>query len=139
MPFPVEETYVEQAESKLGKRLPGAYRARLMTENGGYLEAPPCGWYLYPVLDTSSRKRLKRTCNDIVLETENSKKWLGFPQEAVAIGDNGGGDKLIFMPRPEDPATVQPVLFWWDHETGQIREIAGELERLFSLQPQTAG
>nr|BAJ06987.1 putative glucan synthesis protein [uncultured bacterium] len=132
MPFPVEEKYIEMAEAALGLRLPDEYRTKLMRENGGHVSAPPDEWDLYPVKDSSSKKRLKRTFNDIVYETNYSRKWRGFPPDAVAIGDNMGGDKLIFMPYPDDPKEAQPTLFWWDHETATIYEVSSDLEALFN-------
>lgn len=131
MPFPVNKMYIEEAETQLGAKLPRAYREKLIRENGGYIEASSDGWELYPVLDTSSKKRLKRTCNNIVLETKNSRKWRGFPADAVAIGDNMGGDKLIFLLFPENPEEFQPTLFWWNHETGGIFKITDDLDRVF--------
>ena len=132
MPFPVEEKYVEMAEAALGTKLPTPYRTKLMRENGGHVKTPPDEWNLYPVKDTSSKKRLKRTFNDIVYETNASRKWHGFPPGAIAIGDNMGGDKLVFMPRPDEPGEAQPTVFWWDHETGQIHEISSDLDVLFN-------
>ena len=131
MPFPIEERFIEAAEAKLGLRLPQAYRRKLMRENGGELSLPPDHWQLFPVLDTSNKKRLKRTCNDIVLETKNSQEWAGFPPQGVAIGANGGGDNLLFMPSADDPSTLASDLFWWDHETGQLHRIHSTLDELF--------
>ncbi len=131
MPFPVEEKYIEIAEAELRMKMPTAYREKLMRENGGYIETPPDGWELYPVKDISSKKRLKRTFNDIVYETNYSRGWRGFPPEAVAIGDNMGGDKLILLPNPDKPREAQPTLFWWDHETARIHTISKDLDELF--------
>ncbi len=124
MPFPVEEQYIREAERRLGVRLPEAYRANLIGSNGGALSTTSDQWTLYPVRDASDRKRLKRTCNDIVLETDNARKWRGFPAAAVAIGANGTGDQLVFLPEPADTAVLGPALFWWDHETGDTHRIA---------------
>ena len=123
MPFPVDERYVVLAEQLLGVRLPSVYRQKLLAENGGDLEAGKDHWLLYPVWDKSDKKRLKRTCNDIVLETRLAREWSGFPQEGVAVGGNGGGDQLVFLPSPRDPAVLGAVLHWWDHETGELHAI----------------
>ncbi|MEM1178462.1 MAG: SMI1/KNR4 family protein [Acidobacteriota bacterium] len=131
MPFPVQERYIEAVETKLGVKLPQDYRQKLMRENGGELALPPDHWELFPVLDTSHKKRLKRTCNDIVLETKNSQKWAGFPPQGVAIGTNGGGDKLVFMPSASDPLQLAPDLLRWDHETGRLHRIPSTLDELF--------
>ena len=123
MPFPIEERFILEAEQRLGISLPLAYRKKLMRENGGQLETPPDSWTLYPVRDSSDRKRLKRTCNDIVLETENARRWTGFPRDSVAIGANGGGDRLILRPNPADSSVLSSEVAWWDHETGAINPI----------------
>lgn len=127
MPFPVDERYIAEAEQKLGVRLPEAYRAKLERENGGELPTPPDAWRLYPVRDASDRKRLKRTCNDMVLETHRAREWTGFPPTAVTIGSNGGGDQLVFLPGPEQPAVLGPALYWWDHETGNLNQIVEDV------------
>ena len=130
MPFPVKEGDVSEAEEKLGVRLPKAYRAKLMRENGGELSTPPDHWHLYPVRDASDRKRLKRTFNDIHLETTRAREWNGFPQTGVAIGANGGGDQLVFLPDPADPMVLDAALYWWDHETGVTNRIAEDVATL---------
>lgn len=47
--YPVDDCYITDAEEKLGIRLPEAYRAKLMRENGGELSTAPDQWNLYPV------------------------------------------------------------------------------------------
>ena len=118
MPFPVDETWMLAAEEKLGARLPERWRERLMRENGGELSAPPDLWQLLPVRDESDRKRLARTCNDIVLETAKAPEWHDFPTGAVVVGANGSGDLLVFLRNPD--GTLDDALRWWDHETGSL-------------------
>ena len=98
MPFPVDEKYIQMAEKKLGVTFPHIFRNKMMKDNGGAVETPPDAWQLYPFLDSSDKKRLKRTCNDIVRGTTSAKGWPSFPDAAVVIGSNGGGDQLILMP-----------------------------------------
>lgn len=128
MPFPVEERYICDAEAKLGLRLPDAYRLKLMRQNGGQLSAPPDTWELYPVRDASDRNRLKRTWNDLVLETRNARAWPGFPSDAIPIGTNGSGDLLVFLRSPDVPGVLTPTLYWWDHETGAVHEIVQNVD-----------
>lgn len=130
MAFSVDERYIAEAEDRLGVRLPEAYRAKLMRENGGALSTPPDHWDLYPVRDSSDRKRLKRTCNDIVLETTKARAWEGFPPRAVAIGTNSGGDQLVFLPESSGSETLRPMLCWWDHETSAVHRIADDIASL---------
>ena len=86
MPFPVDLKFVTEAERKLGVKFPASFVLRMVRSNGGEVATPPDSWVLFPFLDTSDRKRLKRTCNDIVLETRKAREWRGFPGKGVAIG-----------------------------------------------------
>lgn len=129
MPFPVDEKYILQAEQKLGVKFPTAFREKMMQDNGGEVDTPPDAWQLYPFLDTSDKKRLKRTCNDITRETASARKWRSFPSDVVAIGTNGGGDQLVLRPS-SDPSVLRDAVFWWDHETGEINKVAEDFKEL---------
>lgn len=129
MPFPVDEKYIIKTEEKLGVRFPRSFRNRMMLKNGGEVVTESDGWELFPFLDTSDKIRLKRTCNDIIRETAEAKEWDGFPSAAVAIGTNGEGDQLVFMPS-EDPTQLQSVVFLWEHETRTIHKIAEDIDEL---------
>lgn len=129
MPFPVDEKYIVQTEQKLGVRFPESFRAKMQAENGGEVETSPDAWRLYPFFDTSDKKRLKRTSNDIVRETQSARKWESFPPDAVAIGANGGGDQLVFL-RSSQSGNLGPAVYWWDHETGTVHELAVDFSQL---------
>jgi hypothetical protein len=130
MPFPTDEKYVEATEEKLGVRFPESFRKKMIAENGGEVETPPDAWILYPFYDTSDRKRIARTCNDIVRETESARGWTGFPPDAVAIGSNGGGDQLIMLRSFSNPEVLDQRVFWWDHETGDVHPVANDFSEL---------
>ncbi len=127
MPFPLDIRFVRDAEQKLGRHLPLSYAARMCRENGGEFDAGVDTFSLYPILDTSDPKRLARTCNDIVRETASARERAGFPPDALAIGDNGGGDLLVLLPDPEAPRFADEV-YWWDHETGTLERVADSLD-----------
>jgi len=129
MPFPVDEKYIQQTEQKLGVRFPVSFRERMMQDNGGEVETPQDTWQVYPFMDTSDKKRIKRTCNDITRETASARQWASFPQEAVAIGANGSGDQLVLLPSA-DPGILQDAVFWWDHETGAVNKVAEDFKEL---------
>jgi hypothetical protein len=129
MPFPLEHQFVQQAQEKLGRALPLGYVARMCKNNGGEVDVGTDVFNLYPIRDSSDRKRLARTCNDIVRETAEAAKWPDFPPGALAIGDNGGGDKIVFLPDPEASRYADAV-YWWDHETGEIQLVADAFEEL---------
>jgi hypothetical protein len=129
VPFPLDIKFVKQAEAKLGRSLPLGYVAHMCRTNGGEVGVGQDSFNLFPILDSSDRKRLSRTCNDIVRETAAARKWTDFPPDAVAIGDNGGGDKLVFLP-DADSRRFADAVYWWDHETGQLIRAADAFEEL---------
>jgi hypothetical protein len=130
MPFPLNIQFVKRAEAKLGKKLPLGYVVRMCRHNGGEVSAGPDTWSPYPIFDDSDRKRLKRTCNDIVRETVSARGgWGEFPSNALAIGANGGGDHLVLLEEPGGDRYGDAV-YWWDHETGEVKRVADTFEDL---------
>jgi hypothetical protein len=129
MAFPLDIQFVKRAEAKLGRKLPLGYVARMCRDNGGAVAAGPDYWWLYPLFDDSDRKRLKRTCNDIIRETVLARERPRFPADALAIGHNGGGDHLVFLADPETDRYGDAV-YWWDHETGELDQVADAFEEL---------
>src|ERR1051325_6707337 len=115
MPFPVAEQFIVETEPKLGVSFRPAFRARMCRNNGGELSTDEDDWQLFPFFDTSDRKRIARTTNDIVRETASACSWRGFPPEAVAIATNGTGDKLVFLPNAGS-TMLQSKPFVWLHE-----------------------
>lgn len=97
--------------------------------NGGEVAVGTDYFDLYPILDSSDRKRLARTCNNIVRETAYANERARFPKGAVAIGDNGTGDKIVFLPDQTDLRYADAV-YWWDHETGELELVADAFEEL---------
>jgi hypothetical protein len=130
MPFPVDEKYVLQTERKLGVTFPASFRLKMITSNGGELETEEDAWQLYPVFDDTDNTRLKRTCNDIVRETEQARQWQGFPAKAVAIAGNGYGDQLVFLINESEPTRLLPSVYQWDHETGELSLLVEDLSLL---------
>jgi hypothetical protein len=129
MPFPLDIALVKRTEAKLGRRLPLGYLVKMCRENGGAVVIGTDAWSLYTIFDDSDKKRLKRTCNDIIRETASARKWPDFPPDAVAIGDNGGGDILILLADPETTRYADAV-YRWDHETGEVHKLADAFEEL---------
>jgi hypothetical protein len=77
MPFPVDRKFIDRAEQKLGILLPPSYITRMERSNGGAVavsEDADDFWELFPIFDDSDKKRLKRTCNDVVRETRRHGK-----------------------------------------------------------------
>ena len=132
MPFPIDIAFVKSTEAKLGVSFPLGFVARMIRDNGGEVRVHGEAWWLHPFLDTTDRTRLKRTCNDIVRETESARRWSGFPSHAVAVADNGTGDRLVLLPEPDAPQALQNPVFLWDHETGEVHRIADDFLELDS-------
>jgi hypothetical protein len=129
MPFDLDERFIVAAEEKLGAKLPYSYRQAMMKGNGGAVLADGDVWHLYPILDTSDRKRLKRSCNDILHETGFMRDWRGWPENALAIASNGTSDRLVLL---KEGRQYDPAVHMWLHDTGElaaVAEVFSDLER----------
>jgi len=124
MPFPTEAQYIDTAETALGVKLPAQFRAYLIASNGGEVEIEDDTWEIHPVLDAADRKRVARSANHVVRETTVARDWPGFPSGAIAIGINGTGDRLVFLPAAHDPTALDERVFQWDHETCEVLPVA---------------
>lgn len=128
MPFELDERFIVAAEERLGASLPYSYRQAMRASNGGQVRAYDDVWHLHPILDTSDRKRLKRSCNDILRETEFMRDWPGWPENALAIASNGGGDRLVLL---KENRRYDPTVYVWLHDTSElvaVGEVFSDLE-----------
>ena len=130
MSFPVEEEFIVRAERKLGVSFPDSFRKRMRSQNGGSVDVDSDSWDLYPFFDASNRKRVSRTCNDIIRETDVAKEWVLFPSDAVAIGSNGCGDQLVFLRSKDDPSRLGDAIYRWSHENGQLQRVATDFSEI---------
>lgn len=122
MGFKIDESLLIETEARLARRLPQSLRTRLLANNGGDVDIAGDDWILFPVRDSSDRKRLARSANNIETETRSAIGWPRFPAGAFAIGSNGSGNLLVILPGSE-------AIWLWDHETGQTAEVLGESDR----------
>ena len=129
MPFPIDEKYIKETESELNVEFPTEFKNRMIKSNGGELVTDEFEFELYPFFDKSDRKRISRTCNHIGLETKNARKWNGFPESGIAIGADGFGNQLILTHNGDKSLTDE--LYFWNHETRQIRKIAESINKLY--------
>ena len=127
MPFELEERFVIAVEQELEASLPYSYRRAMMMSNGGRVLAYDDVWDLYPILDTSDRKRLKRSCNDILHETEFMRDWPGWPEHALAIASNGTADRLVLL---KADRWYVPTIYLWLHDTVELVEVADDFSEL---------
>jgi SMI1 / KNR4 family (SUKH-1) len=121
MAYPTTEKFVSDAEQLLMARLPTEFRNRLLANNGGELSTSNDDWQVFPVLDSTDRKRTSRTVNNIVRESQLAASWPLFPKGAVAVAENGTGDLLIFL-RDADTGALSGRLYEWSHESGECKE-----------------
>lgn len=126
MPFPLDEKWILATEEKLGVRFPESYRVSMKKLNGGQVKVAKEYWELHPILDRTDLKRIKRTCNDVVHETEYRRSWPGFPVNAFAIAANGYGDHLVFLRDDDNPGFLGRAVYEWSHETGTIHFVASD-------------
>ena len=130
MPFNLSEDQLVQAEKELGSKLPREYREAMKQDNGGEASTEEDDWEFYPIKDTSDKKRLSRTCNHIIGETESCKGFGNFPEHALAIAGNGLGDQMVLI---KESGQYLNKVFLWLHETGELQELAAtfnEIEKL---------
>lgn len=132
MPFPVDIKFVRRAEAALGIAFPASFIKKMLKENGGELFVPDVDDYfqLFSFFDDSDKKRLARTCSDIVKETAKAREWRGFPAGAVAIGTDAGGNLLVLLPDPQNPQRLGEPIFDWFHETADLTKLTDSLAQL---------
>lgn len=130
MGFNLAEQHVRDAENALGATLPDAYRVAMMANNGGTVDAANEEWELIPIRDPSDRKRLARTCNDIVAETKKYSDWRGFPADVVVIAENGSGDCILFR---REGNRFHPAPHIWHHETRSLLKLNDDFSALVRL------
>jgi hypothetical protein len=126
---PVAEPYIAATERQLGVAFPPCYRAWLRHSNGGEVEVDDGWWDLHPVADDSDPRRIGPTWDHVCRQTEQARLLGGFPEAAVAIGDDGSGDRLVLMHRTPG-ASLQLAV--WRHVTGEVVWTAVAAEVVFS-------
>ena len=129
MPFDLSEEFITAAEQALGAALPDDYKAAMRRSNGGEIESNTDSWTLYPIADKSDRKRLARTSNHILVETEACREWSKFPEHALAIASNVTGDQLVYLRNGQN---FDSTVYAWSHETGELDVVADSISELMS-------
>lgn len=127
MPFDLHESFLIAAEQSLRARLPESYRSAMLRANGGELAVLGDQWMQYPIADSSDHKRVSRSANHILKETEYCRQWPRFPREALAIAGNGAGDHLVFL---RHGSSYEPAVYVWSHETGALEKAADDFASL---------
>jgi hypothetical protein len=130
MAFPIDIKYIIETEQELGLAFPDNFKSKMAQVNGGELMTEDDDWQLFPFFDKSDNKRISRTCNNIILETNQAKQWENFPVNGIAIGSNGCGDLLLLLPTKQDNRKLSDEIFMWFHETGETEKIADSINEL---------
>jgi hypothetical protein len=102
----------------------------MMRDNGGELATEEDDWQLFPFFDSSDKKRLSRTANNIVRETDMAKKWPNFPADCIAIASNGSGDLLVYKRESSQATKLEEVVYFWSHETGELNKVSSSFSEL---------
>ena len=82
------------------------------------------------VLDNTTWRILSPHSEDgLAYTTERFRKWPGFPEKAVTIASDAGGNQLVFK---FDPRTEKlgKTVFIWDHESGALYRGSENLESI---------
>lgn len=127
MPFPLDIKYIIETETELKVKFPTDFKNKMMDSNGGEFVIQNFEFDLYPFFDKSDRKRISRTCNHIALETKNARKWIGFPNNSIAIGADGFGNQLVL--RHNGNGYLSDELYFWNHETQEVKKIAESINK----------
>lgn len=132
MPFPIDIKYIENTEKELGLIFPDCFKTKMRRENGGTVTTREDDWQLFPFFDEADKKRMSRTSNHIVLETKEARNWDNFPVNGIAIASNGSADFLLLLPTMENDKQLGASVFYWSHETGEVKQVAKSIEELHS-------
>jgi hypothetical protein len=132
MPFPVDLKYIQDTEEELGLSFPDIFKQKMVIENGGVFLTEEDEWQLFPFFDRSDNKRISRTNNHIILETKQAKEWNDFPENGVAIGNNGYGDYLVLLTNENDKKQLKDWIFLWSHDTGELKKLADSIKELIN-------
>lgn len=127
MAFDLKEEYILDAEEKLGAILPMTYKQIMKQNNGGTIYLDEDDWELFPIEDKLDKKRISRTCNHIVHETNIAKEWASFPTQSLAIASDGCSNLLIL--KQEDNKYLNEV-YIWNHETFELKQVANDFSEL---------
>jgi len=138
MPFPIDTKYITEMENSMGVKFPEKFVNKMRIENGGEIELEDYHFgemifedyhfILYPFYDKTDRNRIKRTCNHIESQTKSAREWSGFPQECIAIGEDGSGNYLVMLSR--DKTKIAEEIYFWNHETRRVNQIANSIDEL---------
>jgi hypothetical protein len=130
MPFGTVERYVQAAEAALGVSLPASYRAAMLKSNGGSLSTEYDDWKLYPIAGLTDSLIRTHALKGVVAKTQLARTSKLFPLGAVAVGDNGKGDQLVFL---ADGPRLSSAVFVWRPKKGKSVRMSDDFSGLAAV------
>jgi hypothetical protein len=129
MSMPVTIEVIGKTEESMGVSFPAAFKLKMSQYNGGHVDLSGESWFLLPFEDLSSRSSIRKTAQNIRVETQAAiEAGLGFPVEGVAIAHNGAGD-LLFLKR--DGAVMSPEVWTFRLRGGEITKTLDDVAELW--------
>lgn len=119
---------IAETEALLGVTFPTGFKAAMARRNGGDVKIGGESWWLFPFRDTSDRRLLKKTFEDIVRNTESARACgLDFPEDGVAIAsDRCTSDLLLLRGRP-----LGREVWYWSPDLGVLELAFDDVMELF--------
>lgn len=127
MAFNLPIDQLEETEEEIEARFPDHCRTSMLDKNGGTIELNEDQWEIIPIRDTTDRKRISRTCNNVISETELFSEWGNWHDNAYAIAHNGAGDVLVLL---RTGSKFEHGIYVWTHEDGTLQLIQNYLSTL---------
>lgn len=135
MAFNVDEKYILAAEAELKVQFPESFRRKMMQVNGGAVFIPYPNeteegeiFFLYPFFDSSDKKRISRTCNDIVRETKLSREKYGLEEHLIVIGSDQSKCWLVL--RIEDDGVLGRAVYILPFGSDTMYKVAQDFSEL---------
>lgn len=116
---------IEEAEATLHIRLPESFRRYLLEVEPSDIEIAGLMWDVNPVPVSPTSESTQHRVSAIVLETMNAREWEGFPDGAVAVGSDGYGNYLVFLPGDLHHQLGNKLYVWW-HEGPELELVSND-------------
>ncbi|QOF80833.1 CbrC family protein [Variovorax sp. 38R] len=119
---PAPDNALRALEEKLGIALPPALRGCYATANGGRFGDPQrrdAEWQLHPVRDSSDRKQLKRTAEDILHFTQIALRNTHFPRHGLSIAHDYTMSRQLLVLRDEATGVIGDEIFLFEAHTAR--------------------
>jgi len=120
---------VDEAEATLGTRLPESFRRYLLKDGPAEIDILGLSWDLNPIIAANSIEPSRVGSSAIVAETMNARECDGFPNGAVAVGSDGSGNCLVFLPTDRHLALGDALYVWW-HEGPELELVANDFSEV---------